>query len=310
MWRGNPGKPLIAFVAALLVSMSACTNITQLQKPTSDLGTAITAAADAQQALYDNENRADANRVTASSRQLWLLQSTNTMTASAGKAQLAAEIEKRTGFLKSVRLYGQLMTAIATGTQDATLDANATALENSLQALQKNSSEVDSLSRQVNEMSPKGAQVNIGDVIATAIDSLGKVVIDHASAHEVQQAAKSIEPALKEVIPLFGKENGNIIASIASDNKQIDNVKFQFEHAVWSDKASTVGQKYLSSLQIEGDFAKLLVPASGTPMADAWDSVQKANTAVASQQGDFFTEIQEAKDRAQNAAAFYKGAGK
>lgn len=290
-------------------AVSACTSVTQEQKPAEDLGAAITAAAGAQQAIFNNYSTAEANLQLATSRQRkWLLHKWDETAQLSSDSSVAVEFEKRTRLLDALRLYGQLMETIATSKQDAALDANAKALAASLDKLGKNTDALRGLNRELDALgiAPSGSNGTAANLIATVISGLGDLVIDHEEAHEMKQAANSLEPALKAVIPIFEKENDNLVASIKSDNSQIRTIEGTFEQRIWMDKIAGTGEKYTSTMQVEADFAKLYVPADSQPMAAAWEAVEKANSAVAAQGNNLVALVEEAKDRAAGAIAFYK----
>ena len=302
--------------------LAACTNWSQVQAPATKLGTAITAAVAAQQTIYSNANTGAQNVQIAFFHARWLTEKLDKTALLAGPttaapAVPAAELAVRQTVLKGVGAYGQAMTAIASGTEDTTLSTSATSIGQSLKTIATDKGAIGTFVNKDLDLAALNTKLksfgmsstdNAGDLAATAINSIGQVLIDYAKAHELQQSAKSMQPHLASLAAIFEAENANLVRGVTAEwNSEIDAVRVKMELAVLNDRNATKGQLYGDMQKIEADSASLKVPADDAPAASAWDAVVKANADVAGAKPDLAADAQDALDRAQAAVTFYKG---
>ncbi len=247
--------------------LPACTTLPQLQAPATRLGAAVTAATDAQQAIYTNADSAVQNRKVALYRSDWVTAKPDAQALRGGIPRAdppipPQELEVRGSVLEGLAAYGQLMTSLAGGSQETALGSSAKAI--------------------------------------------GQNLIDYSTSRELQQAARSIQSHLACIAAIFKRENINLM-SATNANDEIDAARVKTEVAILNDRYSSKAQAYLALRQIDSDFASLQIPADPAPAAAAWDAVVKANGDIVDVKPTLWTDAQDAFERAKAAVSYYQG---
>ncbi len=285
--------------------LPACTTLPQLQAPATRLGAAVTAATDAQQAIYTNADSAVQNRKVALYRSDWVTAKPDAQALRGGIPRAdppipPQELEVRRSVLEGLAAYGQLMTSLAGGSQETALGSSAKAIGQNLKTIATDKGKIGSWAKDA------GLSPNTSNIVETAIDGIGQTLIDYSTSRELQQAARSIQSHLACIAAIFKRENINLM-SATNANDEIDAARVKTEVAILNDRYSSKAQAYLALRQIDSDFASLQIPADPAPAAAAWDAVVKANGDIVDVKPTLWTDAQDAFERAKAAVSYYQG---
>jgi hypothetical protein len=209
-----------SFFTPLLITGCSTVDIgaglSKMQDAVSHFDQATHSAADAEAALLKAEQAIDVdNQFYGDAVRYATTPGANfDLTASYEPRQVTVQqAETRAKLMSAVTLYADKMQALATGGDDTALDANSTALANSL----------GKMAAARNFTLTAGNQTLVADVEA-GINAIARLALDTTRAKDLRSAAQEIDPELAKVIgalknenTLLGQNIGNNLGGIELD---------------------------------------------------------------------------------------------
>ena len=294
----KPGAGRIATSAlCAALGLAGCESLASLSSPSKDLVAAASALVQAESDYFDE--------IQAASNAAYRLQAAETYVGHSRTFQaFAEELDKHDDFskakalrvlaLRQVQNYAEQVSAISTGGSASWIADDAKSATTNIAELVKDAGD---------KPDAKLFTSHAG-VIETAVTDLGRAIVNHESAKELQALAKEVKVPMAHIADMVKRDNDNIeadnfTASLSADQTQaVHNIL----HFIYEDPTVNAFER-LSALQIVVIWKPSLV-TKGHAIQSALEKLQAANDAMAKKQSTSLASLaQEADTLAKQASA-------
>lgn len=265
---------IAATLLCVALSMAGCESLSSLSSPSKDFLAAANAIAQAESDYFDE--------IQAASDAAYRLQAAETYVGHSRSFQaFAEELNKHDDFSKAKALrviamnqlqnYAQQVSAITAG-------GSATWIADDAKSATTN---IGTLVKDAGDKSAAQLLTSHAGTIETAVSDIGRAIINHKSAKELQALAQEVKNPIAQIAEMVKQDNDNIEAdkfttSLAADQTQaIHNIL----HFIYEDQKVNALER-LSALQITVNWKPSLV-TKGHAIQSALEKLQAANEAMA-----------------------------
>jgi hypothetical protein len=312
-------KTACAVLLPFLCVLAGCESLTPTQDAVLRFDQAAHAAAEAEGTFLQAEQSIDIDDQVYRSAAAFAMGTAKNfdLTAPYTARQITPEqTATRLALANAIALYADKLQALATGSENAALDANTQDLAKKTVVL-----------AQAGHLTLSTSNTNTAAIVASALEAIAKFALDQVRQREIKQAAAARQHDLEVVIDTLKQENESLAKNLANDLGGIEG-SLRLIVAASADGATTGSQRAetffailraqeLLHTAIATAPAGTAAPSGGAPdywardyakaANDALDAVAKGNATIA-QSGTvgLYAAAQDVAKRAKDAAAYYK----
>jgi hypothetical protein len=267
-----------ALIAATLLyaalGLAGCESLSSLTSPSQDFVAAANALAQAESDYFDE--------IQTASDAAYRLQAAETYVAHSSTFQaFAEELKKHDDFSKAKALrliamrqlqnYGQQILAITTG-------GSATWIADDAKSATTN---IGTLIKDAGDKAEAQLLTSHAGVIETAVTDLGRAIINHQSAKELQALAQEVKEPIAQIADMVKQDNDNIEADNFTNSLKADQTQAIHDilHFIYEDPKVNAFERF-NALQITVNWKPSLV-TKGQAIQSALQKLQAANDAMA-----------------------------
>lgn len=258
----------------ITLSLAACQSLSSLSGPSQDFVSAANALAQAESDYFDE--------IQSASDSAYRLQAAETYVAHKRTfPQFVAELGKHDDFSKAKAMrmaamqqllnYAQQIQAIVTGSSATWIADDAKSATTNISKLLKDAGD------------KANAQffTNHSDVVETAVTDLGRIIINHESATELQTLAQDARAPIAQIAEMVKQDNANIETDNFTNSLSADQTQAVKDilHSIYQDPKVNAAER-LEALQIAANWKQILVTKSQA-IQSALAKLQAANEAMA-----------------------------
>jgi hypothetical protein len=278
--RQSPNRVLScsAQIGAAMLSASlglaGCESLSSLISPSQDFVAAANAIAKAESDYFDE--------IQAASDSSYRLQAAETYVAHSSTFQVfVGELNKHDDFSKAKALrltamhqlqnYAQQISSITTG-------GNGTWVADDAKAATSN---IDKLVTDAGDKAAAQLFTSHAGLIETAVTDLGRAIINHQSAKELQALAQEVKEPIAQIADMVKQDNVNIEADNFTNSLKADQTQAIHDilHFIYEDQKVNAFERF-NALQITVNWKPSLV-TKGHAIQSALEKLQAANDAMA-----------------------------
>jgi hypothetical protein len=266
--------PLAAALLSTCLGLAGCQSLANLTGPSQDFVVAANAITQAESDYFDE--------IQAASDNAYRLQAAETYVAHSGTFQaFAEELNKHDDFTKAKALrliamrqlqnYAQQILAITTGASATWIADDAKSATTNMSTLIKDAGD------------KAGAQLltSHAGAIETAVTDLGRAIVNHQSAKELQALAQEVKGPIAQIAYMVEQDNVNIEADNFTNSLKSDQTQAIHDilHFIYEDPKVNTFERF-NALQITVNWKPSLV-TKGQAILSALKKMQAANDAMA-----------------------------